>query len=101
MSNDTIARVRRAADLLLLVALLARGKLSEALLPPVLAMIPVFWMACAIAARVVFPDSCASAWHLPFIGGAVIPVARVPAGAVLAARLIGEALPLEIMRVQG
>jgi hypothetical protein len=57
---------------LLATALLLRGKASEALLPPVLAAIIVFWMACGIASRITFTASCESLWKLPFIGGAVL-----------------------------
>ena len=53
-------------------ALLARGRLSEAMLPPVLAAIPLFWMAFGISARITFVDSFESLWKLPFIGGAVL-----------------------------
>jgi hypothetical protein len=57
---------------LLATTLLARGKLSEALLPPVLAAIPIFWMAFGIAARVTFVDSFESLWKLPFIVAAIL-----------------------------
>jgi hypothetical protein len=57
---------------LLATALLARGRLSEALLPPVLAALPIFWMAFGIAARLTFIDSWESLWKLPFIGGAIV-----------------------------
>jgi hypothetical protein len=52
---------------LLATALLARGRLGEALLPPVLAALPAFWMAFAISSRLVFDVSFESAWHLPFV----------------------------------
>jgi hypothetical protein len=55
-----------------LLALFARGKLSEAILPPVLVMIPVFWMLFGISARVTFIDSYESGWAKYFIGGAAI-----------------------------
>jgi hypothetical protein len=90
---------------LLGTALLARGRLSEALLPPVLAAILVFWMAFGIAARLTFVDSFQSLWNLPFIGGAVLaalwvrqfrrqlrPVWLVPL-MVIPAALLGWALP--------
>ncbi len=52
---------------LLATALIARGRLGEALLPPVLAALPLFWMAFAISSRLVFDVSFESAWHLPFV----------------------------------
>ena len=55
---------------LLLTALFARGKLSHAILPPVLAAIPIFWMAFGISARIVFFESFRSLWNLPFFAGA-------------------------------
>ena len=57
---------------MLLLALFARGRFSEAILPPILAMIPVFWMAFGISSRITFPESFASLWNLGFIGGAVL-----------------------------
>jgi hypothetical protein len=54
------------------VALLARGKLSETVLPPILATIPLFWMAFGISARLTFPQSFGSLWYLPFFGGALL-----------------------------
>jgi hypothetical protein len=57
---------------LLATALLARGRLSAAILPPVLAAIPIFWMAFGISARLTFVDSFESLWKLAFIGGAVL-----------------------------
>jgi hypothetical protein len=57
---------------LLLTALVARGRLGRALLPAVLAAIPVFWMAFGISSRIVFFASFQSLWNLPFIGGAVL-----------------------------
>ena len=56
----------------LLAALLARGRLSQAILPPVLAAIPLFWMAFGISSRIVFPESFSSLWNLPFLGGAAL-----------------------------
>jgi hypothetical protein len=53
-------------------ALLVRGKLSEAVLPPILAAIPVFWMAFGLSARLTFPQSFGSLWYLPFFGGALL-----------------------------
>lgn len=60
------------AAVVFLVALLARGRFSEAILPPVLAIIPLFWMAFGISARILFPESFANLWNLPFILGAVL-----------------------------
>ena len=60
-----------AVAALLVVTLFARGKLSEMLLPAVLAALIVFWMSFAIAARIVFFDSFQSLWNLPFFGGAI------------------------------
>ncbi|HEY2745715.1 MAG TPA: hypothetical protein VGL86_13865, partial [Polyangia bacterium] len=65
---------------LLSLALLARGKIGEALLPPVLAALPVFWMAFAISSRLTFDASFESAWHLPFVaafGFAVLWIHKV------------------------
>src|SRR6476660_9696922 len=56
----------------LLTALLARGRYSETVLPPVLAAIPVFWLAFAISARITFDDSARSSWNLPFVAGAIL-----------------------------
>src|SRR4051812_40083506 len=58
----------------LLTALVARGRFSETVLPPVLAAIPVFWLAFAISARITFDDSAASAWNLPFVAGAILSI---------------------------
>ena len=58
--------------LLLLSALFARGKFSHAILPPVVAAIPAFWMAFGISSRLTFDDSFGPRWSLPFIGGAII-----------------------------
>ena len=58
----------------LLTALVARGKVGPALLPPVLAAIPLFWMAFAISARLTFDVSFESAWHLPFVAAFVMAV---------------------------
>src|SRR5437870_11011870 len=54
----------------LLLALFARGRLSETVMPPALAAIPMFWMAFAISARITFDDSFRSQWNLPFLAGA-------------------------------
>lgn len=51
-------------------ALAARGKFSEKILPPVLSLIPPFWMACAISSRLTFIESVQAGWYLPFFGGA-------------------------------
>ena len=58
----------------LLTALVARGKVGPALLPPVLAAIPLFWMAFAISSRLTFDVSFESAWHLPFVAAFVVAV---------------------------
>lgn len=56
----------------MLVALLARGRIGETLLPPILAAIPVFWMAFGISSRIVFFESFRSLWNLPvFLGAGV------------------------------
>jgi hypothetical protein len=52
---------------LLVVALLARGKLGEALLPAALAAIPAFWLTFGLSARLTFDASFESAWHTPFV----------------------------------
>lgn len=57
---------------LLLLALLARGRVSAVILPPVLAMIPAFWMAFGISARLTFFESFRSLWMLPFLAGAAL-----------------------------
>jgi len=57
---------------LLLTALFARGKFSHAILPAVLAMIPAFWLAFGISARLTFDDSFRSSWSYAFIGGAIV-----------------------------
>jgi hypothetical protein len=57
---------------LFLTALVARGRLSAVLLPPVLAMIPLFWMAFGISSRLVFFESFRSLWNLPFLAGAAL-----------------------------
>src|SRR3954470_12621563 len=59
-----------AAVVLFLTALFARGRLSETVMPPVLAAIPLFWMAFGISARIPFDDSFRSSWNLPFLVGA-------------------------------
>ena len=59
---------------LLSFALLARGRIGEGLLPPVLAAIPVFWMAFAISARLTFDASFESAWHLPFVAAFALAI---------------------------
>ena len=51
----------------LVVALLARGKLGEALLPAALAAIPAFWLTFGLSARLTFDQSFESAWHTPFV----------------------------------
>jgi hypothetical protein len=56
---------------LLVLSLFARGKLSEMLLPAVLAGLVVFWISFAITARIVFFESFQSLWNLPFFGGAI------------------------------
>jgi hypothetical protein len=56
----------------LLAALFTRGKIGQTILPLVLAALIVFWMAFAISARLLFFESFASAWNLPFIAGAVL-----------------------------
>jgi hypothetical protein len=58
------------AVVVFLVALFARGRLSQVLLPPVLAAILMFWMAFGISARVLFPESFRTSWNVPFLGGA-------------------------------
>ena len=58
----------------LLVALLARGKVGPAILPAVLAAIPTFWMAFAISSRLTFDASFESAWHLPFVAAFIVAV---------------------------
>lgn len=54
---------------LLGLGLLSRGKTAEALLPPVFAVFPAFWMSFAISLRLTFPISIGSGWNIPFIGG--------------------------------
>jgi len=56
----------------LLTGLLARGRLSDKVLPPILAVIPIFWLAFSMSARIVFPESFRSLWNLPFVAGAVL-----------------------------
>src|SRR4051812_38553579 len=60
------------AAALFVTALFARGRLSDALLPGVLAVIAVFWMAFGISSRIVFFESFRSLWNLPFFFGAVL-----------------------------
>lgn len=57
---------------LLLTALFARGAVSQAILPPVLGAIILFWMAFGISARITFDESFRSLWNLPFFGGAIL-----------------------------
>jgi hypothetical protein len=56
----------------LLVGLLARGKASNAILPPILFGIFGFWIGFGISARIVFFESWRSLWNLPFLGGLVL-----------------------------
>jgi hypothetical protein len=56
----------------LLMALFARGKLSERILPPILATLPIFWIAFAISSRIVFFESFRSLWNLPLLGGVAL-----------------------------
>ncbi len=58
--------------LILLTALFARGRFSHAILPPVVAMIPAFWMAFGISSRLTFDDSFASLWTYAFIPAAIV-----------------------------
>lgn len=60
------------AVVLLLTTLFARGRFSAEILPPVLAMIPSFWMAFGISSRIVFFESFRSLWNLPFLAGALL-----------------------------
>jgi hypothetical protein len=89
----------------LLTALFARGRLGQAILPPVLAAIPIFWMAFGVSARIVFVESFQTSWNLPFLAGAILaglwvkafrfrlrPAWLVPVVAVPAA-IAGWALP--------
>src|SRR4051812_32845693 len=57
---------------MLAAALVARGRASELILPPVLAAIPPFWIAFAISSRIVFFESFRSLWLLPFVAGVVL-----------------------------
>ncbi|MDB4964909.1 MAG: hypothetical protein JWN44_598 [Myxococcales bacterium] len=57
---------------LMLTALLARGRFGEALLPPTLAAIPIFWMTFGVSSRIVFEESFRSSWQTAFIGGAIL-----------------------------
>jgi hypothetical protein len=56
----------------LLTALFARGGFGHAIRPPVLAALPLFWMAFAISARIVFDESFRSGWSGPFVAAAVV-----------------------------
>jgi hypothetical protein len=56
----------------LLTALVARGRFSEAILAPMLATIPIFWMAFGVSSRIVFPVSSGSAWNVLFVAGAAL-----------------------------
>jgi hypothetical protein len=56
----------------LLTALFARGRFSQTILPPILAMIPMFWMAFAVSARIAFGESFGSLWNLPFFAGSAL-----------------------------
>src|SRR5438105_1855565 len=83
----------------LLTALFARGKLSETVMPPVLAAIPVFWMAFGISARITFDDSFRSSWTTPFLVGAGVAALwvrqfrfRVRARWLLAAMMVAGAV---------
>jgi hypothetical protein len=59
---------------LLATALVSRGKLNHAILPPALAAIPLFWMAFAVSSRLTFQLSFESAWHLPFVAAFAVAV---------------------------
>ena len=50
-------------------ALFTRGRLAAAVLPVVLAAIPLFWMTFAISLRLTFPADTGGIWYLPFFGG--------------------------------
>jgi hypothetical protein len=89
----------------LLTALFARGRFSQTILPPVLAMIRVFWVAFAVSSRITFGDSLGSLWNLPLLAGSVLaalwvrqfrfrvpPVWLVPMVAIVAA-VAGWAFP--------
>src|SRR6185369_14896456 len=54
--------------LIFLTALFARGRFAERALPPVLAIIPIFWMAFGVSARLTFVESFRALWNLPFLG---------------------------------
>jgi hypothetical protein len=54
---------------MLVLGLAARGKAAEAVLPPLFAAYPLFWMAFSIALRVTFPESAGAMWQLPFAAG--------------------------------
>src|SRR5690554_6167818 len=54
---------------ILLLALLARGRLSQKVLPPILAAIPLFWMSFGLSAKLTFTESFRSLWNLPVLGG--------------------------------
>src|SRR5438046_726783 len=60
--------------LVFLTALFARGRFAETILPPVLAIIPFFWMAFGISARLTFVESFRALWNLPFLGGGALAV---------------------------
>ncbi|HEX8950348.1 MAG TPA: hypothetical protein VF945_00815, partial [Polyangia bacterium] len=57
---------------LLLTALFARGRFSHAILPPVVAAIPAFWLAFGISARLTFDDSFGSRWTMAFVPAAAV-----------------------------
>jgi hypothetical protein len=56
------------------IALFTRGAFSASVVPALQAMFPLFWIACAISARVAFPESIGGLWNLPFAGGVLLAI---------------------------
>jgi hypothetical protein len=56
------------------LALFTRGAFSRSVVPALQGMFPAFWIACAISARVAFPESIGSLWNIPFAGGVVLAI---------------------------
>lgn len=52
---------------LALVALFARGRFALLVVPAIQLMFPMFWMACAISARLTFPESIGGSWNVAFM----------------------------------
>jgi hypothetical protein len=61
-----------AVIVVLVAALVARGRLSEKVLPPILAALPLFWMSFGLSAKLQLDESFRALWNLPFLGGFVV-----------------------------